>query len=417
MKKSIKLSFILLTLSNLTYFVFSTMSGYRSVTLLIKSSLGVLLAAALIFDIYTVSALGNFNLIKYFNIKYIESYKKQNHSIFLLISASLLLVLYSFITLFWTPAFQYGIFKSVNLLLNLLFVFLANVYYFKRFQVVESNFLQIFTVIIAVVTLSFAFLVKPFNYDSSQIINIQRWGHIQYSSFLSLTAIIFLNSYTRKSLNLSLKISGHTYSLVLLLFLILGIYFAAMRSSYLGITFLLFSMLAFSIYDNTYKNLRIWFALLAVIPVIIIYLKPFESGKATVRFYNLLQYEELKFNNDAPIKTRLEGYKESMGIMRQNLPFGTGFGGYKTQTQLADYLNYPHNIFIETAVELGFPGILILLSIFIILAVTTFKSSPILFSMLIYALTVAFFAKDIPNQSFLFLTISILLSKSIKSAP
>ena len=415
MQKSIKSSFLLLTLSNLAYFFFSSMSGFRPATLLVKVSLGLLLAASIVVDVYIVSSSKILNLTKYFNIEFIKSYKKLYLTNLLLIVVSVLFVLYSILSLIWTTAFQYGLFKSVNLFLNILFVLLANVYYLKRLHDAKNNFLENITVTIAVVTLSLAFFIKPFNYDSSQIINIQRWGHIQYSGFLSLTLIIFLNSYTRKSLNRSLKFSEHSYSLLLILFLIYGIYFTAMRSSFIGITLLLFSLFSFSLFDKKYKQFRINFAIIAVIPFLILFLKPFESGKAFVRFDNLLQYEEMKFNNDAPIKTRLDGYEESIKIIKQNLPFGTGFGGYKTQTQLSNYLNYPHNIFIETIVELGFPGIFLLLILFTLLIISALKSSPILFSLFIYALTISFFAKDIPDQSFLFLTISILLSKSIKS--
>lgn len=417
MKISEKLSFILFTLSNLAYFFFSSMSGYRPSTLFIKVSLGILLAVFMIFDINSVSSFKNFNFAKYFNVKFIKSYEELNYTVLSLISVLGLLLLYAFLSLIWTTEFRYGLFKSVNLFLNLIFILVVNVYYFKRLQDIKSDYLEIITATIAVVTFAFAFLIQPFNYDSSQVINIQRWGHIQYSGFLALTIIILLNYYIHKSINGSLKFMAHIFSMFLLILLIYGIYFTAMRSSFIGITLLFLTLFVFSLFKKNHKKFRIVFALITVIPFLLLFLKPFDQVKSTVRFDNLLQYEEMKFNNDAPIKTRLEGYEESMEIIKQNLPFGSGFGGYKTQTQLSNYLNYPHNIFIETIVELGFPGILFLLILLILSIVSAFKSSPLLFSMFIYALTIAFFAKDIPNQSFLFLTISILLSKSIKPTP
>jgi len=444
-KKS-DITFTILTIANLAYFFFSSMSGYKPITIYIKISLGIILTLAIFADIYflkvyfnredllTSAAITNiFNLRKSFKsvLSVFQSsyYRVRGSMLFfiflLLISASLL----------YSPDQTYGVFKLVNLILNIIFITLANIYYIKRLNTKNEKTLFYVISSAAVISLVSALIISPFNYDSSQVLSLTRWSHVQYSRFLALAYFIVLYIYLKGGgTSFSTNMSSHTtchsrergnpfnkislipnyITIPILSVLLFGIYYAGLRSSLIGITLATAFIFLHSLFTHKPKATKIAALTLTLLPIILIILQPLGEEKTNKRYDNMLQVEEMKFNNDDPIQTRLHVYKESIEIIKRTFPIGTGFGGYKPQTESSNWNNYPHNIFLETLIELGLPGIILLLIILFLIFKTAFKISPIVTAILIYGLTLAFFSKDIPNQSFIFLCLA-LTSKTLKT--
>ena len=69
------------------------------------------------------------------------------------------------------------------------------------------------------------------------------------------------------------------------------------------------------------------------------------------RFDNLTQIEDLKFGGDGPINTRIEALRISWELFKDHSFIGVGFGGFKSYNDFTEFVKYPHNIFVEMAVE------------------------------------------------------------------
>ena len=69
---------------------------------------------------------------------------------------------------------------------------------------------------------------------------------------------------------------------------------------------------------------------------------------------------------------------------------------------------YPHNLFLEFAVELGIPGILLCTFLLYIIFSSAKKVSTEVFIFFIFALWLAMFSKDIPTQSLLWIGLAFV---------
>ncbi len=394
------ISFIILTLANLAYFFFSSVSAYKPSTLYIKLILGLILVTAIVSDVKLIKINSFINTKILFN--------PANKALFLVF---LFFILNIVVSIIYSSDKPYGLFKIINLVSNLSFITLANLYYLNRLNNETCKIPVIITVSIAIITLIAAIIINPFHYGAVKEIGFYYWGHIQYSSFLALTFFMLIYFWDKTAITDKPKIIIYN---LLFSILILGIYYTALRSSIIGMFVACLLLFITYLFSKTPLHRRLTLLFAVILPLLLLYIEPFGEGKTSVRYSNLLQVEEMNFNDDAPIRTRLSAYKESIDIINNNLPFGTGFGGYRNQSELAEYINYPHNIFLETLIELGIPGILLLVLLLIMILIKFTLKMPILLSFFIYALTLSFFAKDIPNQSFLFLIIALVLHKNSK---
>lgn len=421
--KKTDITFIILTFANLAYFFFSSVSGYKPIILYIKTTLGIILTIAIIADKYFLKLYNNRENLptsaattKIFNLR--QSFK----SILRIREFIFFYIFFFFIlaSLIYSPDQNYGVFKLINLIFNIIFITFANIYYLKRLDI--RNEITLFWIVsaVAVMSIILAVIISPFNYDSSQVVSLTRWSHVQYSIFLALAYFIVLYIYLKEKVIFPATdvrpLQGQTnlVAIPILSILLFGIYYAGLRSSIIGIILANAIIFLYSLFAKKPNTIKIATLFLTLLPIILIFLQPFGKEKTTIRYDNMLQIEEMKFNNDEPIQTRLHVYKESFEIIKRTFPIGTGFGGFKPQTELSNQSNYPHNIFLETLIELGLPGIILLLIILFLNIKTAFKTSPIIAAMLIYGLTLAFFSKDIPNQSFILLCIA-LTNKALKT--
>jgi O-antigen ligase len=133
------------------------------------------------------------------------------------------------------------------------------------------------------------------------------------------------------------------------------------------------------------------------------------------RVTNLADIENLEFGGDEPIQSRVELVKISRQLFIENPVFGIGFGGFKSYNELTELLKYPHNIFLELAVEGGVIGVLVLCAVLFLIVKSAFniKKSGLqltayCLSLIAYSLTLAFFSKDISSQPYLWISLAFL---------
>ncbi len=450
-KKS-DITFTILTLANIGYFFFSSMSGYKPLTLYLKASLGIILALAIIVDFFASKTSGT--TLPKLSFRHTLSFRRT--CVFLHPDLSgresnfyLLFIILTAASLTYSADKIYGVFKLSNLLLNIIFITFANIYYINRLNSRNEKTLFWIAAGTAIISLAIAIVISPFNYDSSQVISLTRWSHVQYSRFLALAYFIVLYVYmsgrdtslatkvsseplchsgesrnpikSEKDISLATNVSSeplchsgesrnpirNPITIPILIILLFGLYYSGLRSSLIGIILATGFIFLYSLIKiKSIKTKAVTFVL-TLIPIVLIIAQPLDEEKTTIRYDNLLQYEEMKFNYDSPIQTRLYVYKESVELIKLTFPIGTGFGGYKPQSESTNWNNYPHNIFLEALIELGLPGILLLLIVLILIFKTAYKTSPVFVAVFIYALTLAFFSKDIPNQSFILLCIAL----------
>ena len=93
------------------------------------------------------------------------------------------------------------------------------------------------------------------------------------------------------------------------------------------------------------------------------------------RFDNLTQIEELKFGGDEPINTRIEALRISWELIKEHPVFGVGFGGYRSYNNFSEVVRYPHDIFVEMAVEGGVVGLLVLCALFVVIFKSVYRYS------------------------------------------
>lgn len=105
---------------------------------------------------------------------------------------------------------------------------------------------------------------------------------------------------------------------------------------------------------------------------------------------------------------RLVYYGAALDAIPQHILRGWGIGGWSMFYWNQDDRHYPHNLFLETAVEEGLLGLAVLMVLLGSIYLTLKRNAdvvshrfPVLFPMLIYLLTVTMFSGDIDDNRFL----------------
>jgi hypothetical protein len=91
-----------------------------------------------------------------------------------------------------------------------------------------------------------------------------------------------------------------------------------------------------------------------------------------------------------------------------NPVFGVGFGGFKAYNSVTEFIKYPHNIFVEMAVEGGVIGLLVLCALCFVLFRAVYKFSTYCLLLTAYCLLLSFFSKDLPSQTVLWIWLAFI---------
>jgi len=123
------------------------------------------------------------------------------------------------------------------------------------------------------------------------------------------------------------------------------------------------------------------------------------------RFDNMTAIDDLQFKGDPAIHYRLEAWELSLDIIKKYPILGIGLGGFKGYRGIEWTIinKYPHNIFIEMAVEGGIAGLLVLSSLLLLIFKYSYRYLPAISYFLIFTLILALFSKDIATQGLLWI--------------
>jgi len=253
----------------------------------------------------------------------------------------------------------------------------------------------------AVISVFVILILQPFSYHDMNIKNITSWSHVIYGRFIGAVYLIILFFY----LNTKSK-TLITYIPLAFAVIIIGVYLSGLRATILGVSILTPLTLLISFLQKKVNIKKITSLIVVIVASLTVIITVVPGNEIlTGRLENLQDFEDLRFNSDSPIHTRFHFYKVGIEILKEYPILGVGFGGFRnykndvaTQTR-----KYPHNLFLEFAVELGIPGILLCIFLLYLIFSSAKKISTEVFIFFLLALWLAMFSKDIPTQSLLWI--------------
>ena len=114
----------------------------------------------------------------------------------------------------------------------------------------------------------------------------------------------------------------------------------------------------------------------------------------------MIAIKDLHFKGDPAIHSRLDYWKLSLEIIKDNPVIGVGMGGFSSYHKVEVY---PHNIMLEFAVEGGVVGLLVLCSLFVVIFQSSYRISKFTFYFLLFTLFLSMFSKEFSNQTMLWI--------------
>jgi len=316
------------------------------------------------------------------------------------------------ITLIYSDHPAYGAQKILNFLASTIPSVIA--FYYLIVTVSRERFKIFIIALVTITILTVIFILFDYQFDPSTIYSYKagRWSHVIYGRLIGSIAVVFI-LYTMWIIE-KRKTAEEKWRILFLIFInslaVYGLYLSSLRSAMLGVIMCFVLSVLFIIYkiivnretvDVRRKQmagivttiiLTIFFILLIPKPEII-----------ETRFNNLTHIEDLEFGGDEPIATRIEALRISKKIFIERPLFGVGFGGFCSYNDFTEAIRYPHNIFVEMAVEGGVVGIIVLCSVFFVMFIYSYRYSSLSFVFLLFSLFLAMFSKELSNQSLLWL--------------
>ena len=344
-----------------------------------------------------------FSLIKH-NINY-----KVNKNLFGLIILMFLFYLWILISLSYTASNKFGYYKAIAFLTNII----AFSYPILSKKIKINKFIKLY--VLSIIAFSIWF------------IPMLRQNQIQYNLFfaentsgLYLTlgqsfGIIFVIILLKNDLFNNKKLKKGLLLISVIAMLSLGA-----RGPMVALIFTLLIYLFLN--GNLSRNLKrkisqnqiiIFFASLIFIFFLASYFIITNEYLLTL-FSRALSRFSLLFaeNKGNSVNVRVEHIYWSINAIFDNVLnfiFGYGFGSYNFIKTGVDTRNYPHNIFLETFVELGFIGFLLLIALFLFLFLLSKKQKHIKYSLL-YVLLISMFSGSLTDMRMFFGILAVILS-------
>jgi len=291
--------------------------------------------------------------------------------------SNVLLVLFLFVsylalTLTYSSDPEYGFQKILNFLISVVPSVLVFYYLVSTITELRIKLFIYSLVIIVVLTVSYILIDYPFEPSTIYEYRAGRWSHVIYGRIIgSIAVVLFLylmwmieRGETRDPPSLRYGEAGERWRILLLIFItslaVYGLYLSSLRSAMVGVVlcfvlgalWLVYEMIARREKRDVRRKQLIGIILTTVIVLLLIVMIP-KPGIIDIRFDNLTQIEDLKFGGDEPINTRIEALKISKELFLEQPFFGVGFGGFRSYNDFTEVVRYPHNIFVEMAVEGG----------------------------------------------------------------
>ncbi len=340
---------------------------------------------------------------------------------------ALLIIVYFLITVYYSVNPQFGLTKLYIMLISYIPLIALAYIVFKPDQ--RRDIFINLLIVLACIGSVLAIIISPFAYETAYSFSFFRWSHVVFSRFIGL-AILF-NLYLmlgsekrgmgqragedRVKAQRQIKEFFRVFSyhhpkrreLILnfsFIVLLLGLLFSGARGAIVCTFICIIISLLF--YRSIFlEKLKIVF----LIGAALILFYTFTSSSSHTRLLQTAQLALGSGESDGSLNSRVLAFEISIERWGQNPIFGLGLGGFNTfyKTDLPRKILYPHNIFLETLVELGILGTLLILTYIVSLFTALYKIKPELIILFLYALGLAMFSKDMASNPLLFSFIAI----------
>ena len=186
-----------------------------------------------------------------------------------------------------------------------------------------------------------------------------------YLAFGRVIGIGFIIVFTHMLFNLK-KYFCHILSLMILSFFIWILINSGGRGPFLSILIVIFIALVagFKFNSNAKINIKnyIPYLVIFILILVILFSYLFISGSTLVTIKRISTIF-IKEDMGLSVALRLQYYKSSLSLWMKNPIFGNGIGSWPILMDFGDKPGYPHNIFIEIAVELGLIGLVLFITL------------------------------------------------------
>jgi len=214
---------------------------------------------------------------------------------------------------------------------------------------------------------------------------------------------------------------GSRWQIIFLIFIssiaVFGTYLSALRAAFVGLMLVGGGLLIHSVWFlvrsawlkqkdryiitkneelRTSKRSIVYSLLITIILSTLLILLVPKPDIVNYRFDNMTAIDDLQFKGDPAIHSRLDYWKLSLEIIKDNPVIGVGIGGFSSYHKIEVY---PHNIILEFAVEGGTVGLLVLCSLFVVMFKSSYRFSKFTFYFLLFSLFLSMFSKEFSNQS------------------
>ena len=356
---------------------------------------------------FTHLKLSGITLKSFFKLKSLQ------HILFII----LIIILYLVVTLSYSSNPDYGIQKIINIIISVIPNIIV-MFYLLTFTENETIKDCLLTVIIIVIILApiGGFIFHPFDHSTIYQFSPQRWSHVFVGRLISfLTLIIFF------------FISAKSYGKIVIYFTIFiaevyVTYLTGLISAFLGLILCSFIIFAWFYFQKQLNIKHLFsFILIIIFTSALILITPQELNTSS-RFSNMLKVQNLEFDGDGAILSRMDSYTLSWQMFIEKPILGRGFGSFSgfNNIKWTSIQKYPHNLFLEILSELGIAGLAFFAGIFLLIIKGILKNqfkpgrkgakflipgSSSIIILFLFSLWHAMWAKDISTQGFLWLFI------------
>ena len=257
-----------------------------------------------------------------------------------------------------------------------------------------------------VVSIILILIISPFSDFGIYHFSVTNWSHVIYGRFIGTVLLI--------SVFLQLKIRSIKkliYLSVLVLLFSYTAYYTGLRASLIGLSLLILAVVIFYLVKKELKIINITALIIALLSAVFLAIQfPNPADLFEQRYENLINAESLENSSDGAIQSRIDSYKICLERIEQHPFLGLGFGGFKSfyKNNIPIIISYPHNLFLEFIVEMGIPGLLLLMYLLFLIFKYSYSYSFEVFVFFLYALFLALFSKDIPTNTMLWIGLAFI---------
>ena len=339
-----------------------------------------------------------------------EVFKLHLKSVFKNVLPFIVLILFCAFSLTYSKDINYGFAKLIGLMFYITPLIIISNYYYDEIFSKENLYLSYLIIILGIILVLILFYLYPIEYDVPSIKKtFLFWSHTGLGNYLGFA--ILVNFYLLKNVefNKKLKIAF----LITLFLLFLGLMMTAKRGVLYGV--ILVFALNF-VFDRLNKkkrnNLYLKIFGIIIISFTLFYSFPNYFSTSITRFNTVQSFSTTEYNNEYSLGPRVRAIKTVKKEFSENPIAGIGLGGFNAVSESKTYMRYPHNLFLETAVELGLIGLLIMFYILIKGFKKLFLFNKDLFVVAIFYLWLSMTGGGLSDHKILYMLLFINIGKT-----